>query len=68
MPGRSIPSFVLAVPSRTPPELRAPELLTDRMAARPTPPGARGTPVLTAAPEPPPLFRGGRLCFWPCRP
>ena len=42
IPGRSIPSTVLVVPSRTPPEPPAPDLLTDRTAARPKPPGARG--------------------------
>lgn len=55
MPGRSFPSAVLAVPSRTPLEPPAPELLTDRMAARPRPPGACGKPVRPAAPEPPPV-------------
>ncbi|QES12643.1 hypothetical protein DEJ45_09675 [Streptomyces venezuelae] len=49
------------MPSRTPPETRAPELLTDRTAARPIPPGARGDPIPSAALEPPPLFQGGRL-------
>lgn len=67
MPGRRFPGSDLAVPSRTPPgPLRygAPGILTDRMSARPIPPGARGTPVSTAASGPPPLFRGG-LFFFP---
>ncbi|GAA2767384.1 hypothetical protein GCM10010103_64260 [Streptomyces paradoxus] len=58
--GRGLPSFDLVVPSRTQPEPEALDLLTDRTVARPKPPGARDVPVRTAAPEPPPLFRGGR--------
>ncbi|GAA3042661.1 hypothetical protein GCM10020000_22150 [Streptomyces olivoverticillatus] len=43
------------MPSRTPLEPWAPEILTDRTPARPIPPGARGAPVGTAASEPPPV-------------
>lgn len=57
-PGRGLPSFALVVPSRTHSELPAPDLLTDRMAARPKPPGACGTPVWTAASESPPPVPG----------
>ena len=61
MPGRSPPSAVLVVPSRTPPELRAPGLLTDRMAARPTPPGACGKPVDRPPRNYPPCSPVGRF-------
>ncbi len=54
------PGRALAHNTGTP---RAPGILTDRMSARPIPPGARGTPVSAAASEPPPLFRGGRPLF-----
>lgn len=68
MPGRGSPRTDPAVPLRTPLELRAPELLTDRMAARPTPPGARGKPIRPATPEQSPLFPGGRFfSFSRCR-
>ncbi len=42
------------------PEPTAPGLLTDRTAARPTPPGARGEPIPPAIPEQPPPVPG-----WP---
>ncbi|WP_324766534.1 phosphatase PAP2 family protein [Streptomyces kunmingensis] len=53
------------MPSRTHPELPAPELLTDRTVARPKPPGACGTPVSSAGSEPPPPVPGRPTIFLP---
>ncbi|MFK8849439.1 phosphatase PAP2 family protein [Streptomyces sp. Ac-502] len=53
------------MPSRTGPGPSAPGILTDRTAARPRPPGARGAPVSAAASEPPPVPRRPTFFFRP---